>query len=442
MKKAYSLDYSIERDKDRVHAVEEILDKLDYDPSPTDLEQMASYILYGKDEEGKNSIQRGETTDQHHKRYNSYKTLDDKVISLDELLENPMMDEQSLRSAYQKNAYKKEIQKIRRPRINRKTGEVIDPGDSDIPGIIELWDTIDRLDKWIRQLEGKEPADENTLLFDDSYRLYRLKHILIDIRRHQYYLKDSYKPTLHFMAIDHPKTQFYDWSGDSFYWVSREQWQYKVDHAYTSTISKDLKDYETSGKGDQLEVKWMVCEHNFDWENPDHVRELMNNYEALYDYLREKLDTYGRTLIWDFERYRKLCNFSDLREFLIDHKLNQTPYDELLADLQRTFGITYNKNHLCCIMAQEIPKKIADTARRERLLIDTPDDQRKICPTCGRSLPVMKMFFSKNRSHKDGFYSRCKECEKQLRIEKGGQSQYDKRGKEQKVFEMQNGKTS
>lgn len=38
MKKAYSLDYSIERDKDRVHAVEEILDKLDYDPSPTDLE--------------------------------------------------------------------------------------------------------------------------------------------------------------------------------------------------------------------------------------------------------------------------------------------------------------------------------------------------------------------------------------------------------------------
>lgn len=63
MKKAYSLDYSIERDCDRVQAVKEILDELPRDPNQTDLEQMASYILYGKDENGKNSIQRSETTD-------------------------------------------------------------------------------------------------------------------------------------------------------------------------------------------------------------------------------------------------------------------------------------------------------------------------------------------------------------------------------------------
>jgi hypothetical protein len=39
---------------------------------------MASYILYGKDENGKNSIQRNETIDKD-KRYKSYKTKDDKV---------------------------------------------------------------------------------------------------------------------------------------------------------------------------------------------------------------------------------------------------------------------------------------------------------------------------------------------------------------------------
>jgi hypothetical protein len=78
MKKKYSLDFSIVRDTDRLHAVEEILDKLDTDPSATELEQMASYILYGKDEEGKNSIQRNETIDKD-KRYKSYKTKDDKV---------------------------------------------------------------------------------------------------------------------------------------------------------------------------------------------------------------------------------------------------------------------------------------------------------------------------------------------------------------------------
>jgi hypothetical protein len=56
MKKKYSLDFSIVRDTDRLAAVEEILDELPTNPSPTELEQMASYILYGKDEEGKNSI--------------------------------------------------------------------------------------------------------------------------------------------------------------------------------------------------------------------------------------------------------------------------------------------------------------------------------------------------------------------------------------------------
>ena len=37
-KKAYSLDYSIERDIDRVEAIKEILNTLDKDPSPTELE--------------------------------------------------------------------------------------------------------------------------------------------------------------------------------------------------------------------------------------------------------------------------------------------------------------------------------------------------------------------------------------------------------------------
>ena len=56
MKKKYSLDFSIERDSDRCAAVQDILDQLETDPTPTELEQMGSYILYGKDENGQNAI--------------------------------------------------------------------------------------------------------------------------------------------------------------------------------------------------------------------------------------------------------------------------------------------------------------------------------------------------------------------------------------------------
>jgi len=99
MKKAYSLDYTIDRDVDRAKAVSDILDKMSYDPNPTDLEQMASYILYGKDENGLNAVQRGETTD-GNRRYGSYKKTDDKLLSLDELLDNPLVDQSQLKSPH------------------------------------------------------------------------------------------------------------------------------------------------------------------------------------------------------------------------------------------------------------------------------------------------------------------------------------------------------
>ena len=105
MKKAYSLDYSIERDVDRVRAVKDILDQLPTDPTSTELEQMGSYILYGKDENGKNAVQRGDTYDGNSRRFNSFKRAEDKVISLDEVLDNPLADQQKLESPHKRSVY-------------------------------------------------------------------------------------------------------------------------------------------------------------------------------------------------------------------------------------------------------------------------------------------------------------------------------------------------
>ena len=436
MKRKYSLDYSIDRDIDRVAAVKEILDSLDTDPSALELEQMGSYILYGKDENGLNAVQRGETTD-GNKRYSSFKKTDDKLLSLEEILENPLTDQSELKPAHQKQAYTKKKPTIARPKYDRK-GNLIDPGDSDIPGMQELWDCIDHMEHVIAVNEGKVPPDENTTILKDSYRLYQLKHNLIDLRRHQYYLKDAYKPTLHFQAIDHPKAQFYDWSSDSFYWISLPEWQHRVDEALLHTISKNLENYETrlNEKG-EIEVKWVVCEHTFDWENPLHVKALINNYDALYDYLKEKLNTYGRTLIFDFERYRAMANLTEVREFILDRKIEKMPYTDIVQDLQLKYGLKYNENHLCTILAKEIPEKIALAAQKHRLLIDTPASQCKKCHTCGRLLPRDPIFYVRNKSRKDGFSSNCKECERLRRIEKGGQSAYDKRSKESPLHQMQ-----
>ena len=438
MKKKYTLDYNIQRDTDRVAAIYDILDKLEKDPSPLELEQMGSYILYGKDENGLNAAKRGQIMT-NNTRYNSYRKKEDKNLSLDALIENPLTDNQAFQNLTEKRHYTVPKPTITRPRYDRKSGALIDAGDSDIPGMTDLWQSIDRIQRWIHILEGKLAPDESTLLFDDSYRLYQLKHMLIELRRSQYYLKDAYKPALHFAAIDHPKAQFIDWTSDSCYWMPLADWQQRVNNSLLHTISKKLSDYETRKNpcSGEIQVKWVVRRHTFNWEDPQHVRALINNLDLLRDYVHDKLDTYSRTLIFDFQRYRKMANLSQVREWLLDQKIMHTPYPLILEQLNKRYGLTYNENYLSAILSVELPRKIAEAAQRDRIIIDTPPSELKHCCQCGRMLPRVPMFYTRNRSRRDGYSSTCKECEKRLRIRRGGQGKNDRRSKDATMPTMQ-----
>jgi len=225
---------------------------------------MGSYILYGKDEEGLNAAKRGEIMT-NNTRYQSYRKKEDKNISLDEILESPGADQMGLKHITEKRTYTVPKPTIARPRYDKKTGELIDAGDSDIPGMTELWDSIDNLEKIIAAYKGEIAPTEDTPELASDYRLYQLKHWLIDLRRHQYYLKDAYKPTLHFLAIAHPHAQFIDWSQDCAYWIPYEKWQERVDKALLHSISKNIDDYESKVTNNGVYVKWVVRQHTFDW---------------------------------------------------------------------------------------------------------------------------------------------------------------------------------
>lgn len=396
---------------------------------------MADYILYGKDENGLNAVKRGEITN-GQTRFNSFKTKDDKLESLEAITDNPLSDQQDLKTELKRDIYLKKVRSINRPKYSKKTGELIDAGDSDIPFMAQLWDSIDRLERWIGVLEGKLPPQPGDELFNDSYRLYQLKHILIDLRRHQYYLKDFYKPTIFFLNLDRPRAQYYDWTADAFYWMPIQEWMDRVDNSLLHTVSRSISDYETRQSPNGLEVKWIVRHHTFDWENPYHIKALINNYESLYEAMHDKIDTYGYTLLLDFQRYRAMSHFSPVREFLLDQKIAHANYTQVIPELLIRFGLKYNENHLSTIVAREIPKRMAETAMRHRLIIDTPDDQKKKCYHCGRRLPATPLFFARNRSRRDGFSSSCKDCERNMRIARGGQTEHDKRSKDTTLLEM------
>ena len=427
MKKPYTLDYSIERDVDRLKAVQDILDSLDKNPSPTELEQMGSYILYGKDENGKNAYQRGEML--RDARYNSYKTKDDEVVSLDEIMENPLSDQQQFKKLGTRDHYVVPRTIIKRPKYDR-AGNLVDIGDADIPGMRELWECIDRNEHWIAVLEGRVPAAEGEQLFANPYRLYRLKHALIDMRRHQYYLKDSYKPTIHFLAADHPKRQYINWSSDTFYWISREEWERRVAASYFP-IPKTIDAYET--RNDGAEVKWVVRRQTFDWENPNHIYALICNYFNMNSLLWDKLDTDGKALLMDFDRYRAMAHLTEVRSYILDCKIAQWTQAEIRQALQVKFGLVYGENRLYTIICHEIPNAIVMAIKKYHTIISTPDKQKKICPKCGRMLPRTTLFFVVNNNRRDKFNKYCKDCERMARVLKGAQGLYDGRNKETRM---------
>lgn len=438
MKKAFSLDYSIERDIDRLQAVNDILDTLDKKPNSTDLELMASYILYGKDENGLNGVQRQEFTN-NNTRYSTFtKSAEKKMMSLDALLENPMTDQQALKPVGEKYIYIKKHPPIRRPKYNKATGELIDIGDGDIPGMQELWECIDRLEHVIAVNDGKVPPDEETPIITDAYRLYKLRHQVANMRLNQYYLKDSYKPTIKFLDVRPPQSQFYDWSQDSYYWLREDLWRIKVHNAYLSSVSTNIDDYETRINPDtgQLEVKWIVRQHTFDWENPWHIRQLIEYYGDIMMQLYDNLYAEGRFLIKDFDRYQDMAELSPVRQYILLRKIDKASHAEISQELQQLFGLKYNTNHIGLILHKEIPEKIAATAKKLRLQLDTPEEEKKRCFTCGRFFPRDRLFFSVNKGRRDGWGSNCKKCEKLKRIKKGAQTFYDQRSKDTSMPEM------
>jgi hypothetical protein len=162
-----------------------------------------------------------------------------------------------------------------------------------------------------------------------------------------------------------------------------------------------------------------VCEHTFNWEDPKHVRALFNHYHTLYEALRDKLNTYGRTLLWDFDRYVSLCGFSELRLFIIELRKQGMAYEDILSEVRAKFAVEYSPNYLVSIGSTEVPKKIALLAKTMRLQNETPLEECKKCIHCGRLLPKDPIFFSRNNAHKDGLSNTCKECDKASRIKRG-----------------------
>lgn len=221
----------------------------------TQLEKLADYILYGKNSQKlTNLIQQKRILKPQtiHSSYNK-KTAE----SLEALQESPDFPtrEASLRPYEEKNSYTNP-----RPQICRPSADGTNPGDSWIPGMVELWDSIDRIERQIKIYQGKvapQTAEEQSILTEwDDLKAYRKKHLLIDLRKHQYYLKNSYCPPI---PAHHsfPHTTPINWFSNAGYWTEATGARFEEDykkHSAHHTSPANIVDFTLNARREQEEL--------------------------------------------------------------------------------------------------------------------------------------------------------------------------------------------
>lgn len=422
MAKPYSLDYEIRLASDRTAAIHDILNELETQPPDADLEQMADYILFGKDAANLSVVDTKEIT-QPKRRYNSYRTKAEQDESLEALTEDPMVAQDIENTAKPvgpdcKSPYKVLRQEIRRTKYADDGVTILEYGDDfdnyhvPIPFMRELWESIDRWQERIDMYKGKIPPNDWVRHHPKTkYQVYKLGHFLIELRRHQYYIKDSYNPTLHFFNIKPPSHSAINWHSDTGLWLSSEEWCARKRHPLPHDLPQPP--IQDAIVNDQGQYFWEISQNTFDYENPRHILGLLDNYVVLLKRCYAHPDSDMRQMLWDLEDIIEKANLTDLEQFVLEQRVaHRNTF--LIQKILVNEGIELSDSRLHNMMRNIIPKKLANAAKRHRLLSDMENGRIPylVCSKCGSKLPKDPLFFARAKDKKTGFCSRCKECQK------------------------------
>lgn len=151
--------------------------------------------------------------------------------------------------------------------------------------------------------------------------------------------------------------------------------------------------------------------------DPDHVKALLRNYTGLkmdnYEHIQEDI----HWIMFDLENLIDEVLKDDypiLYQIIID-KIDNLDLIKIKKDLMERFDVSYSIEHISSIYNNTIPKILATYHQKKMYcwqLEKTGYNNWKVCSHCGKRKPMSTLFFSKNSSKKNSYYSICKDCRK------------------------------
>lgn len=348
-KNELKLDYTLQDPGARNELVKKIIEQTPPQRlTPKYLQLLANYLVFAmdKEERKKKNIITDNRMVTVNKRETSFEGLVEKFQNGEDGIYNIITNDKNI---------------IFTPKISITEEDI-----QTIPGMKQLRDAIAQIEAQEKVATGK--------------RRFLLKKQLIEMRKEQYVLKNTFKPPIYCLNAT-----------KSFNHIALEE---KI------SVNEDGS---------------LKIEGNFSLLNPDHVSAVLCNYSRIkqdcwgqfssdsYYMIQDLENLVDETLEKDFPLYY------DLLIYKIDGKTNE----EIQSLLERDYGIRHSVEYISSLWRNKIPKMIAEQARKDWLIWHYTFEEKgqwKKCSRCGQIKLAHNMFFSKNNTSKDGFYSICKDC--------------------------------
>ena len=442
-KNRLNLDFSLETAQQRKAFIDEYLEAPYFKKNPLtndELEMCANYILWGKDTDGKNVVQRKEI---QIETKNSTWTQKEQTESLEALMELPTFNENQILK--QTEARPKVVKEV-----FSRSKALKQAHPSLVPELQHLFNEIDETDYIISVYEfqnGKrktQPREElirnlsedRRLQLNEKakdltpYRYLKLRHLLVELRQQQYTIKDSYAPQLVFERVDPIEPQ-----PDLKFGVEipvfplglkgkgLQQLLFpNLDDLYLTEFEEDLR-YISDRIWEQESVYKRCTQHDgeefFDFRELEHVYQLFQTFFEIEDgAAADELDESLQELLDTLDYYIELADLTPIYREILDFKIKKVKNYDIAKYINEKYGKTYTDNYISTIFRQKIIKAINEAAVYHWEVMNNffyPENFKR-CTYCNKLLLRDAHNFVRKARAKDGFTNRCKKCDKEIRI--------------------------
>ena len=383
-----NLDFTLSSSKERRQFINKYIENKTF--TNKEIETMANYILYGKDDDGTSIVDRKEI--EIATKYGSYKKKAPE--SLDSLMENPAFNENKVTNV---NIYKKE-----KPTIDRER-------DKDVPGIQDLWKTIDYYQHLIDVNSGKV-EDQNARKLT-PLELYKIKHMVIELRREQFTLRDMVKPTLFYGSpiqdIEIPISTDIPWDSDKDFSIKPLGLFSSKPSRFKDILNLEEKDYHYN-----QDSKYIL-----DFTNPLHIYYLIEYYEDLLIAAEDKPEKLTDDIIETLDFYIEMADLDPTKSTILEMKKKKYSVQDIQKEIKTKYNSTHSTNYISTIYKQKICGEIAAAAQLHYDMYLNRDNKSKWkkCNQCGEIKFLDSRNFMRKAKSSDGYNSKCKKCCKENR---------------------------